>query len=163
MAEIKATINKNEINANIKKQSIIARLTGSLRMANPSGNDKEIQFNDNGVFSGFGSYDKEKNELTITSLKLTGEIEEEGQAITLKYFNENKGVVTQNLNEDLIGTINGTNKVFLTEKKYKERSTRIYLNGQRLKLLDDYTESGDKEITFTEPPESGDKIIIDYS
>jgi len=68
-------------------QEIIAKLTGNIIMASPSGSNGQIQFNKNGVFGGFGSYDEENNELTLSILKLTGEITEESQAITLGYLN----------------------------------------------------------------------------
>jgi len=76
-----------EITARLTKQEITARLTGNLTMASPSGSNGQIQFNKNGVFGGFGSYDEENDELTLSILKLTGEITEESQAITLEYLN----------------------------------------------------------------------------
>ena len=87
LQEIIARITKQEITAKINKQSITAKLTGNLIMAKPQGTNKQIQFNDNGVFGGFGSYDKDSDELTLSILKLTGAITEESQAITLAHLN----------------------------------------------------------------------------
>jgi len=54
-----------EITARLTKQEITARLTGNLTMASPSGSNGQIQFNKNGVFGGFGSYDEENDSFHV--------------------------------------------------------------------------------------------------
>lgn len=63
--------------------------------------------------------------------------------------------------ESLTGTINGANTVFTTQDPFTPLSTRIYLNGLRLSSTE-YAETGVTEITLTDPPESGDTLLIDY-
>jgi hypothetical protein len=67
-------------------------------------------------------------------------------------------------NEVPLGIINNTNKLFITQVNFSHRSTRLYLNGMRMKLgLDnDYLESSINEITFNQAPKIGDTIILDY-
>jgi hypothetical protein len=65
-------------------------------------------------------------------------------------------------NETPTGVMDAVNTVFTTNNDFISTKTRLYLNGIRLKLDEDYTESGSSEITFTEAPHSGDNIIIDY-
>lgn len=62
------------------------------------------------------------------------------------------------------GVQDGVNKVFTLPTAYKSGSTRVYLNGQRLKKGsgNDYTESSTTQITFEDAPKATDVIIIDY-
>lgn len=76
-------------------------------------------------------------------------------------FNLNQPV--EIYNETLTGEINGENKIFTTIGVYISNKTRLYLNGIRLKLINDYFESGISQITFVYAPEMNDNIIIDYS
>lgn len=55
---------------------------------------------------------------------------------------------------------NGVTKAFATQFKY--RNIKVYLNGVRLFLGDDYVETDDQHITFTDAPLAGDKVIFDY-
>ena len=55
---------------------------------------------------------------------------------------------------------NGVTKAFATQFKY--RNIKVYLNGVRLFLGDDYVETDDQRITFIEAPLAGDKVIFDY-
>lgn len=64
--------------------------------------------------------------------------------------------------EPLIGTIDGVNTVFTTTFSYQATKTYPYINGQQQELSSDYTESADKEITFTFPPVPGDVLFIQY-
>jgi hypothetical protein len=66
-------------------------------------------------------------------------------------------------NEVPTGTKNGVNLIFTLSSNYIATKTRLYLNGQRLKIGDDYIESGANQITFVLPPHAQDNIIIDYS
>ena len=65
-------------------------------------------------------------------------------------------------NETPSGIENGINKVFTTSLPFESGTTRLYLNGIRLKLGADYTETGANQITYVEAPYSSDNIIIDY-
>lgn len=62
------------------------------------------------------------------------------------------------------GLINGTNAIFTTDFNFIAGSTHLYLNGLRLKpgAENDYTETGLNQITLSNPPQSGDLLLIDY-
>lgn len=73
----------------------------------------------------------------------------------------------------LAGPVNGLNVVFTTPETFAHAppgiSIRVYLNGQRVLLVDDYTvaESGGPGTGFdtvimVEAPRSGDKVFADY-
>ena|SRR3990167_5720959 len=69
------------------------------------------------------------------------------------YFVEN-GVPT--------GTINGVNTDFiLASNPNPNDSLKVYVNGQRLKVTEDYTLSG-STITMVVAPETGDSLLVDY-
>jgi len=71
-------------------------------------------------------------------------------------------VIRSEFNETLSGTIDGSNKVFTTTKKFVLGSTRVYLNGLKNRLNTDYVESDENEITMDEAPRTGDSLCIDY-
>ena len=50
--------------------------------------------------------------------------------------------------EELVGVMDGINKIFNTSNKYKSGRISIIYNGQNLHGLDDFIESGDDEITL---------------
>ena len=54
--------------------------------------------------------------------------------------------------ENLIGTIDNTNKIFTTTYAYIANSTIIYINGLRQRRGTDFTESGTQQITLGDPP-----------
>jgi hypothetical protein len=60
------------------------------------------------------------------------------------------------------GAVDGVNTVFTTTYSYRTERTYLYLNGQQMKLNEDYTESADKEVTFTFPPAPSDVVFIQY-
>jgi hypothetical protein len=62
----------------------------------------------------------------------------------------------------LTGSVDGTNNLFTTSQNFIALSPRVYLNGVRQFLGEDYTEQGDNQISFTTAPFTGDKIIVDY-
>jgi hypothetical protein len=64
--------------------------------------------------------------------------------------------------EALIGVVDGVNTVFNTTYSYQATKTYPYKNGQQQIAPADYTESADKEITFTFPPKVGDVLFIQY-
>lgn len=90
-------------------------------------------------------------------------------AITWSPLNDdNQGVtLAQHVyNEVMTGTINNTNTVFTTAVAFATGKLRVYLNGVRQILGDDYTVTGVDEITFTFPPKSApgnpDVVTCDY-
>jgi len=69
------------------------------------------------------------------------------------------------IEETLIGTIDGVNKVFTTQNNFQSGKTRVYINGLKQKLGVGYTETGSNQITFSEAPSNNgfnDELIINY-
>lgn len=66
------------------------------------------------------------------------------------------------INEVPAGVVDGVNTVFTTVNSYQPAKTYLYINGQKLENGSDYTESDDKEVTFTFPPKVGDVLFIQY-
>jgi hypothetical protein len=62
------------------------------------------------------------------------------------------------------GLRNSVNKVFTTSFNFVSTSTKVYVNGLRYTpgLSYDYQETGANQITFTNAPDSGDLLIIEY-
>ena len=63
--------------------------------------------------------------------------------------------------ESLVGTVNGTNKIFTTSKTPVPDSLKVYRGGARQRITEDYTFTG-KTITFTTAPVSGEVLLCDY-
>lgn len=96
---------------------------------------------------------------------ITKGIDEVEEYITDKYGNFRKISSNGNTNiynEIPIGIINGINRIFTTINNFITRTTRVYKNGQRLTLDNDYIESSANQITLLYNMSSG-KIIIDYN
>jgi hypothetical protein len=64
-------------------------------------------------------------------------------------------------NEIPAGSINGSNTAFTLASAPATGSARVYLNGVRQKVTDDYTISG-STITFVTAPPSGSNLLVDY-
>lgn len=62
------------------------------------------------------------------------------------------------------GLRNSSNKVFTVSVNFVSGSTRVFVNGLRYTngASYDYTETGANQITFTNAPDSGDLIIVEY-
>jgi len=60
------------------------------------------------------------------------------------------------------GAINGTNKLFSTVQSYLGSSLEVYLNGLRMRRIDDYTEVSGTTFQFVIAPLPGDTISLDY-
>ena len=75
------------------------------------------------------------------------------------------GSSTVRENEIPSGIQNQINLEFTTLFAFTLNSTKLYLNGQRLKLGagNDYTEVAPNKIVFIQAPHSSDKILVDYS
>lgn len=69
-------------------------------------------------------------------------------------------------NEVMTGTIDNVNKVFTTAQAFTSGKLRVYLNGVRQILGDDYTVTDTDEITFTFAPKAApgnpDIVTCDY-
>jgi hypothetical protein len=65
---------------------------------------------------------------------------------------------------NITGTINSTNKVFTLSNNFIAGTTRVYVNGIRLTpgASYDYTEANNNQIVFTNAPDPGDLITVDY-
>jgi hypothetical protein len=65
---------------------------------------------------------------------------------------------------NITGTKNGTNKVFTLSGNFTSGTTRVFVNGIRYTrgASYDYTETGANQITFTNAPDAGDLITVDY-
>lgn len=64
--------------------------------------------------------------------------------------------------QNLIGVQDDSNVLFSTENEFKLTTSRIYLNGVRLFLNEDYVEENNQEIKFlTYVPKSTDKLKIE--
>lgn len=69
------------------------------------------------------------------------------------------------IEEKLSGVIDGENTVFTTLNNYKSGSTRVFINGLKQTQGTSYVESGNRIITFSEPPSANgfeDELIINY-
>jgi hypothetical protein len=62
------------------------------------------------------------------------------------------------------GTKNSVNKTFVLSANFMSGTTKVYINGIRLTpgAEYDYVEAGTNQITFTNAPDPGDLIVVDY-
>ena len=66
-------------------------------------------------------------------------------------------------NEIPTGLVNGSNVTFTAAATPNPAdSLKVFVNGQRFKVTEDYTLSG-ATLTFVVAPETGDLILIDYT
>jgi hypothetical protein len=73
------------------------------------------------------------------------------------------GVLAEEISDyGLTGTIDEVNRFFSTSHEYLPGTLKLYLNGVRQFLGQDYTEEGSGVICFLTAPFTGDKIIADY-
>lgn len=65
---------------------------------------------------------------------------------------------------DITGSRNSSNKVFTLSANFTAGTTRVFVNGIRLTrgASYDYVETGTNQITFTNAPDAGDLITVDY-
>ena len=65
---------------------------------------------------------------------------------------------------NITGLRNSVNTVFTLSANFIVGSTRVFLNGLRLTpgINYDYVETAPNQITFTNPPDNGDLITVDY-
>ena len=64
----------------------------------------------------------------------------------------------------ITGLRNSSNKVYTLTNNYQSGTTKVYVNGVRYSPGggNDYTESAANQITFTNAPDNGDLILVDY-
>lgn len=111
-----------------------------------------------------------KGDLVFDLNKFTGIVtlqQWDGERLISLGFASIVGPLPQVFNETPTGVQNGINDTFATLQEYALETTRLYLNGQRLKLGIgfDYSESANQTtITFLSIiPIVTDTIIIDYN
>jgi len=65
---------------------------------------------------------------------------------------------------NISGIKNSVNKTFVLSANYMSGTTKVYMNGIRLTpgAEYDYVEAGTNQITFTNAPDPGDLIVVDY-
>ena len=65
---------------------------------------------------------------------------------------------------NITGTRNSVNKIFTLSQSFISGTTRVFVNGIRYTpgASYDYVETGTNQITFTNAPDSGDLITVDY-
>lgn len=61
-----------------------------------------------------------------------------------------------------IGTINDVNAVFTLAKTPATGSLKVYRNGTRQRVTEDYTFDGFRTITFITPPQVGEILLVDF-
>lgn len=65
--------------------------------------------------------------------------------------------------DTISGTLDGSNKVFYTTYKFKPDRIDLHYNGQALHSPDDFTQTGDNEITLIyDAPEAGENLRATY-
>lgn len=69
----------------------------------------------------------------------------------------------QQTGEVPIGVLNGVNVVFTTLYPFVPESVEFFLNGQRLKNVEDYSLTGGTTITLIAPPDAGEDLLVDYT
>jgi len=60
------------------------------------------------------------------------------------------------------GLINGSNATFTASFSFVPESVKVYINGMRQKLIDDYNTSGNTTILMAVSPETITNFLIDY-
>lgn len=68
----------------------------------------------------------------------------------------------EEVNEILIGTINGSNATFTTTYNFEPDTTIIYVNGVKQNKPAHYNTSGSNTVIFSDSPQIGDILEINY-
>lgn len=89
------------------------------------------------------------------------EVIESREVVNLTIINESGPLVEA----ELIGAIDGQNRIFTTPTAYVSGSTKLYKNGLRMKRDKDFFERGGSAIELTNAPRATsytDELIIEY-
>lgn len=68
----------------------------------------------------------------------------------------------EEVNEPLIGTINNSNPIFSTSFNFDPDTTIVFINGVKQKKPEHYNTIGSSIIVFSDSPEVGDILEINY-
>lgn len=60
------------------------------------------------------------------------------------------------------GNINGSNAIFQSAFDFDPATVKVYLNGLRQKIVDDYNLIGTREILLTNSPNTNEILLMDY-
>lgn len=66
------------------------------------------------------------------------------------------------VDETLIGTIDGVNATFTTSVPFVPGSEKVYLNGIKLKKVLDYNTAGNTTVSLSVSPTVGETITVTY-
>lgn len=72
------------------------------------------------------------------------------------------GLMSLILEYGITGVIDGNNTVFNTLLEFIPNTLKVWVTGVMLYLDEDFTVSNNQEITFINPPEVGNEIIVEY-
>lgn len=78
-------------------------------------------------------------------------------------FNGNLGITNSGFkNEELIGLSDGSNSIFTTSANFDTNKVKVFVNGVKQKIVNDYQLSNNNTVTFTFSPNSGEFLNIEY-
>lgn len=60
------------------------------------------------------------------------------------------------------GVLNGSNATFTTQFAFVPETVEVFVNGLRQKRIRDFNTSGSTTISFSDSPQSGDLILVNY-
>lgn len=106
---------------------------------------------------------KDGDKLSIQAIQdLAEKLEELGKKI-VGVKGQKYGSIRTRYIDDLTptGAINGSNTVFTISKTPETGSLKVYVNGARMRITEDYTFSG-KTITFNTAPPTSSIVLVDF-
>lgn len=68
----------------------------------------------------------------------------------------------EEITEELVGTIDGSNAIFTTTQNFDPDITIVFINGVKQKKPTHYNTIGTNVITFSDSPQVGDILEINY-
>jgi hypothetical protein len=68
----------------------------------------------------------------------------------------------EEITEELVGTIDGSNAIFTTTQNFDPDTTIVFINGVKQKKPTHYNTIGTNVITFSDSPQVGDILEINY-
>jgi len=121
-----------------------------------------IQLHLNGIRLRYGTdYTQDNEKVTFAEAPLPGD------SLELEYLKQNVGAEEDDHfepGETLVGVIDGANATFeITPGRFFQSfTTRLFQNGLRLELGDEYSEVGRRTVQLIAVPNPGDDLKIDY-